>query len=339
MLEAIRVVDPDIRFYQASSSRDVRQGRRGAPDRADAALPPLALRRGQGLRPLDHGELPGELRHPRQLGHPLQPRLPPAGPRVRRAQDQPRRGPHRSWPRHASCGSATSTPSGTGASPATTSRPCGGCCSSTSPATTSSPRARPTRCGSCASWPSATSAWTGPSTSVQDERFYRPAEVDLLIGDPAKARKAIGWEVRTPFAELVRHDGRRRSRAAGPSSCGPRAGRLSDLRARRRRRCRQVPGRPATGRAAGGHHGGRERGGRLRHARAQHLARPRHRHLHAGRRGEPRDRLGAAGRDVGGDGRAGAAGRRDVVPPGRPGPRHPPVPHRPPGRRVPPCTW
>ena len=38
----------------------------------------------------------------------------------------------------------------------------------------------------------------------QDERFYRPAEVDLLIGDPAKAREAIGWEVQTPFAELVR---------------------------------------------------------------------------------------------------------------------------------------
>jgi GDPmannose 4,6-dehydratase len=38
----------------------------------------------------------------------------------------------------------------------------------------------------------------------QDERFYRPAEVDLLIGDPAKAREAIGWEVETPFAELVR---------------------------------------------------------------------------------------------------------------------------------------
>jgi GDPmannose 4,6-dehydratase len=38
----------------------------------------------------------------------------------------------------------------------------------------------------------------------QDERFYRPAEVDLLIGDPSKARTAIGWEVRTPFPELVR---------------------------------------------------------------------------------------------------------------------------------------
>ncbi len=38
---------------------------------------------------------------------------------------------------------------------------------------------------------------------VQDERFYRPAEVDLLIGDPAKARAAIGWTPRTSFTDLV----------------------------------------------------------------------------------------------------------------------------------------
>jgi GDPmannose 4,6-dehydratase len=38
---------------------------------------------------------------------------------------------------------------------------------------------------------------------VQDERFYRPAEVDLLIGDPAKAAGALGWVPRTTFAGLV----------------------------------------------------------------------------------------------------------------------------------------
>ena len=36
-----------------------------------------------------------------------------------------------------------------------------------------------------------------------DERFYRPAEVDLLIGDPARARDEFGWKPRTSFAELV----------------------------------------------------------------------------------------------------------------------------------------
>jgi GDPmannose 4,6-dehydratase len=38
---------------------------------------------------------------------------------------------------------------------------------------------------------------------VQDERFYRPAEVDLLIGDPARAASALGWTPRTTFAGLV----------------------------------------------------------------------------------------------------------------------------------------
>lgn len=38
---------------------------------------------------------------------------------------------------------------------------------------------------------------------VQDERFMRPAEVDLLIGDPAKARAQLGWQPKTPFPELV----------------------------------------------------------------------------------------------------------------------------------------
>jgi GDPmannose 4,6-dehydratase len=39
---------------------------------------------------------------------------------------------------------------------------------------------------------------------VVDQRLYRPAEVDLLIGDPAKARATLGWKPRTSFAELVR---------------------------------------------------------------------------------------------------------------------------------------
>jgi len=36
-----------------------------------------------------------------------------------------------------------------------------------------------------------------------DERFYRPAEVDLLIGDSAKARRELGWEPRYTFEQLV----------------------------------------------------------------------------------------------------------------------------------------
>src|SRR4029078_6840259 len=37
-----------------------------------------------------------------------------------------------------------------------------------------------------------------------DERYYRPAEVDLLIGDASKARKAFGWEPTYSFHDLVK---------------------------------------------------------------------------------------------------------------------------------------
>jgi GDPmannose 4,6-dehydratase len=38
---------------------------------------------------------------------------------------------------------------------------------------------------------------------VVDPRFYRPAEVDLLVGDPAKAKNALGWEPEYSFDRLV----------------------------------------------------------------------------------------------------------------------------------------
>ncbi len=37
-----------------------------------------------------------------------------------------------------------------------------------------------------------------------DPRYYRPAEVDLLIGDASKAKKKLGWAPKTTFAELAR---------------------------------------------------------------------------------------------------------------------------------------
>lgn len=39
---------------------------------------------------------------------------------------------------------------------------------------------------------------------VVDERFYRPAEVQLLVADPSKARERLGWKPNIEFEELVR---------------------------------------------------------------------------------------------------------------------------------------
>jgi GDPmannose 4,6-dehydratase len=37
-----------------------------------------------------------------------------------------------------------------------------------------------------------------------DPKYFRPAEVDLLLGDPSKAKKALGWTPRVGFKQLVR---------------------------------------------------------------------------------------------------------------------------------------
>jgi GDPmannose 4,6-dehydratase len=39
---------------------------------------------------------------------------------------------------------------------------------------------------------------------VQDPRFYRPAEVDLLVSNPSKARQVLDWKPNVSFKELVR---------------------------------------------------------------------------------------------------------------------------------------
>ena len=36
-----------------------------------------------------------------------------------------------------------------------------------------------------------------------DQEFFRPAEVEMLIGDASKAREKLGWEPRVKYSELV----------------------------------------------------------------------------------------------------------------------------------------
>ncbi|WP_207460996.1 GDP-mannose 4,6-dehydratase [Azospirillum sp. SYSU D00513] len=47
-------------------------------------------------------------------------------------------------------------------------------------------------------------ARTGETLIEVDPRYFRPTEVDLLLGDPSKAREKLGWTHSTPFPELVR---------------------------------------------------------------------------------------------------------------------------------------
>ena len=45
---------------------------------------------------------------------------------------------------------------------------------------------------------------TGEIVVRMDERYYRPAEVEQLLGNPAKAKKQLGWEPKVKFEELVK---------------------------------------------------------------------------------------------------------------------------------------
>jgi GDPmannose 4,6-dehydratase len=46
-------------------------------------------------------------------------------------------------------------------------------------------------------------AATGDCLIEVDPRYFRPTEVELLIGDPAKAKEKLGWEATTTLAEIV----------------------------------------------------------------------------------------------------------------------------------------
>ncbi|HKO60892.1 MAG TPA: GDP-mannose 4,6-dehydratase, partial [Pyrinomonadaceae bacterium] len=56
---------------------------------------------------------------------------------------------------------------------------------------------------------------------VQDDRLFRPAEVDLLVGDATKAREKLGWKPKYSFddliSEMVDSDLRQASQAAAVS--------------------------------------------------------------------------------------------------------------------------
>ncbi len=58
-------------------------------------------------------------------------------------------------------------------------------------------------CGVLAEAPEECHAVLGARIVAVDPRYFRPAEVETLLGDPSKARQKLGWVPRTSFDELV----------------------------------------------------------------------------------------------------------------------------------------
>ena len=208
MLEATRLYAGDdlgkVRFYQASSSEMFGKVQE-VPQRETTLLwprSPYGVAKVFGhYMTINYRESYGMHASSGILFNHESPRR---GPGVRHPQGHPGGRADHARPAGHARRWATSTPSATGASPATTSRRCGACCSRTRPTTTWSPPARRTRSASCSTSRSRTSASrTGRRYVDQDPRFFRPAEVDLLIGDPTKAQEQLGWEPKVGFEELV----------------------------------------------------------------------------------------------------------------------------------------
>ena len=47
-------------------------------------------------------------------------------------------------------------------------------------------------------------AKTGRTLVEIDPKYFRPTEVDILLGDASKARDVLGWKPTVPFSELVK---------------------------------------------------------------------------------------------------------------------------------------
>jgi GDPmannose 4,6-dehydratase len=47
-------------------------------------------------------------------------------------------------------------------------------------------------------------ATSGKEYVFIDPKYFRPAEVELLLGDPTKAKETLGWEPKIKFDELVK---------------------------------------------------------------------------------------------------------------------------------------
>ena len=125
LLDAIRIVDPQIRFYQASSSEMFGK----VQEVPQTEKTPFYPRSPYGVAKLYGHWITVNYRESYDLhassGILFNHESPRRGHGVPPAQGEPRRGQDQAGPGRLRCRSATSTPSATGASPATTSRRCG----------------------------------------------------------------------------------------------------------------------------------------------------------------------------------------------------------------------
>ena len=203
VLDAIRTVDPEIRFYQASSSEMFGKVQEVPQRETHAVLSAQPLRGGQGLRALDHRELPGELRPARLLGDPVQPRVPAPRPRVRDPQGDPRRGPHRRGHRQDAGPRQPRRPAGLGLRRRLRAGHVADAAAGRARRLRGGHRRDPLGPGAGASSPSPPPGSTGRSTSSSTSASSARPRSTCWWATRAKAEKVLGWHRDVDFPTLV----------------------------------------------------------------------------------------------------------------------------------------
>ena len=219
LLEAVREACPETRLYQASTSEMFGKVQEVPQSEHDALLSAQPLWRGQAVRPLERGELPRGPWPLRLLGHPVQPRVPLAWPRIRDPQGDPRARPRGAR----AAGRAACRQSRGEAGLGLRRRICGwhvaDAAAGHAGRLCARDRAHHHRArfvdGAAAAFGFALE-WNGDGESASgidkktgrtivavDPLFYRPAEVDFLLGDASKAKAVLGWEAKTSLEELI----------------------------------------------------------------------------------------------------------------------------------------
>ena len=177
---------------------------RGAPDRDDALLPALALRRGEVLRPLHHGQLPRVVRAVRRFGNTFQPRK-----SQRRGLEFVTR-----KVTHGAAAIKLGLQEELALGNLDAERDWGYAKDYVEAMWLMLQQDEPEdfviatgKVHSVRELVEVAFEHVGldPDEHVRiDERYLRPAEVEHLIGDASKAREKLGWEPRTSFEEMIR---------------------------------------------------------------------------------------------------------------------------------------
>ncbi len=222
LLEALRTAGliKTCRFYQASTSELYGLVQETPQRETTPVLSAQPLRGRQALRLLDRAELPRGARAARLQRHPVQSREPAPRRDVRDPQDHPGGRPHRARVAPAACSSAISMPAAIGAMRRDFVEGMHLILQQPKPddyvlATGETHTVREFvelafgHIGRTIKWSGkgeaekGLDAKTGEVLVEVDPKFYRPAEVQFLLGDPSKAKRDLGWTPKTPFAALV----------------------------------------------------------------------------------------------------------------------------------------